>query len=402
MKVVVIGGGAAGFFAALSAKGHHPHAEVIILEKSSKLLAKVKVSGGGRCNITTAHKSIKTISQAYPRGGKLMKKLLPIFGPGETLAWFHERGVSTYAQPDMRVFPTSDNSQSVIDCLLREAQRLSVAIKRATRVERLQFENEKWRVHCASGDTSIADRVIVASGGSPKIAGFDWLLELGHKIAPPAPSLFTFNMRNNPITKLMGVVAPVTQVRIQGTKYSAEGPLLITHWGMSGPAILKLSAFAARELQAMNYEFSVQINWLNEPNEGELRTLVQKELDGHNSKRIGNTRIGNIPSALWDFLLNRSGIAGEKTCREVSGKGFNKLINTLANDVYRVKGKTTFKEEFVTAGGICLDSVNPKTMESKVCAGLYFAGEVLDIDGITGGFNFQAAWTTGYLAGKGE
>lgn len=403
MKIAIIGGGAAGFFSAIAAKENHPKAEVILFEKTQKLLAKVRISGGGRCNVTNASTSIKQLSEAYPRGGKSLKKAFRIFSTTDTRTWFESRGVQLYAQDDNRVFPVSDSSQSIIDCLMSETRRLKISIQTGTRIEAIEAQaNEQLILHFSKAhhQTQVFDRVIVASGGSPKKSGLDWLEKLGHQIELPVPSLFTFNMPSEKITQLMGVVAENALVRIQGHKLQSQGPLLITHWGMSGPAILKLSAFGARLLSECGYRFKVQLNWTGIVNQEEVKLSIEDTIIAHPKKKLSNVRLFGLPERLWLFLLQKCDLQPDRRWLDLGKKSIHKLVTTLTHDIYDVSGKTTFKEEFVTCGGVSLKSINMNTMESKVCKNLYFAGEVMDIDGITGGYNFQAAWTTGFIAGK--
>lgn len=401
MNIAIIGGGAAGFFAAITAKENYPSAEVTILEKSKKILTKVKISGGGRCNVTNGCMSIKELVKAYPRGNKALKKAFKIFNTKHTIEWFEERGVPLTIQEDKCVFPVSQDSQSIIDCFVTEAHRLNIRIEVGNGVKRLQSLTTKIEVTFAKGEiVRVFDKVIVATGGCPKLQGLEWLSNLGHKIAPPVPSLFTFNMPQENITELMGIVVKKTRTSIQGTKLKSDGPLLITHWGMSGPSILKLSAFGARILNDCNYNFNVQINWVDELNNEFVANQLQLIIQEHPNKLLTNYRPYLLPERLWHYLLAKSQLVITKKWCELGKKGVNKLVSLLTNDVYAVQGKTTFKEEFVTCGGIDLESINLNTMESKVCPNLYFAGEVMDIDGITGGYNFQAAWTTAFIAGK--
>lgn len=399
MQIAIIGGGAAGFFSAIHAKENYPNAEVVILEKSKKLLSKVKISGGGRCNVTNGCTNIKELSEAYPRGSKQLRKAFGTFNTKHTMEWFEDRNVPLVIQDDNCVFPVSQDSQSIIDCFLKEAQRLDITIKTSANVKALESKGEQ--IELQYNDTiAIFDKVIVTTGGSPKRSGLAWLEKLGHKIEEPVPSLFTFNMPNESIKELMGIVVENPAVRIQGTKLKSDGPLLITHWGMSGPAILKLSAFGARILSDLNYQFKVQVNWVNIKNteavSEELRSLAKK----HPNKQLSNFRPYLLPERLWHYLIERRGLSKQSTWGQLGSKSMSKLTEILTNDTYEVNGKTTFKEEFVTCGGVSLDSINFKTMQSKVCPSLYFAGEVLDIDGITGGYNFQAAWTTAFVAAK--
>lgn len=400
MKVAIIGGGAAGFFAAISAKEHHKDAQVTIYEKSTKLLSKVRVSGGGRCNVTHACFEIHELLKFYPRGNRFLKKAFPKFNTTHTVKWFEERGVELKTEKDNRMFPVSDSSQSIVDCLTKETQKLGVEIKLQSTIKELSVLPEGIELDFGTGNSLIVDKLIVASGGSPKLEGFNWLQELGHSIETPVPSLFTFNMPNEPIKELMGAVAENAKVRIQGTKLVANGPLLITHWGTSGPAILKLSAFGARLLAERNYDFKIQVNWINASTEEEYRPIFLSNLAENRKMKIGNLKVEGIPKRLWAFFLDKLEISSDLVCLDLSKKKINRIINTLLNDEYSVKGKTTFKEEFVTCGGVSLGEINPFTMQSMVVPNLYFAGEVMDVDGVTGGFNFQNAWTSGFIAGK--
>lgn len=401
MNIAVIGGGAAGFFSAIHAKEIFPHATVQIFEKTQKLLSKVKISGGGRCNVTNACNTISELCKAYPRGGKELKKAFQIFNTAHARSWFEQHGVPLVAEDDGRVFPVSNNSQSIIDCLLNETKRLNIKIRLGTGIKSIRLEDQKLALRFTNEEIPSLhfDKVIIACGGSPKREGFEWLEDLGHKIENPVPSLFTFNMPTESITKLTGVVGKNTLVSIQGTKLKSEGPLLITHWGMSGPAILKLSAFGARILNERGYEFKVQVNWVNESNNNVVLDALEKIAKEHSKKLISNIKPYSLTERLWMYLLEKCEISLEKKWGELGKKNLNKLMTVLTNDVYAVKGKTTFKEEFVTCGGVSLESVDMNTMQSKVCKNLYFAGEILNIDAITGGYNFQAAWTTGFIAG---
>lgn len=400
MDIAVIGGGAAGFFAAIHAKENLPEASVTLFEKSNKLLSKVRISGGGRCNVTNGCTSVNELCEAYPRGGKRLKKAFHRFNTTHTRAWFESRGVQLKKEDDGRVFPVSDDSQTIIDCLMQEMRRLKIDIELKTPVNLILPQGDQLGLTVGQEqEQRLFDKVVAATGGSPEKKRLKWLADLGHKIEAPVPSLFTFNMPDEPIKALMGVVAERVQVNIQSTKLKSEGPLLITHWGMSGPAILKLSAFGARILNEMGYSFKVQVNWVHESNHETVVDHLQDIACEHAKKQLSSIRPYYLPKKLWFFLLAKCGLPEDKKWSELGKKGVNKLVNILTNDIYDVKGKTTFKEEFVTCGGISLQSVDMNTMQSKVCKNLYFAGEVLDIDGITGGYNFQAAWTTGYIAG---
>lgn len=402
MRVAIIGGGAGGFFSAISVKHHHPDAHVTIHEKSLKLLSKVKVSGGGRCNVTNGTDSIKTLAEAYPRGSKQLRKLFGTFNNLHTMQWFEERGVPLVTQDDLCVFPVSQDSQSIIDCFMKEAKQLGIEIKTKSGIKKMTEVDDGIELSFIDETNSPEryDKVIVATGGSPKLSGFDWLTQLGHQISLPVPSLFTFNMPSESITELMGIVVENAIVKIQGTKLRGDGPLLVTHWGMSGPAILKLSSFGARILSEMNYQCVAQVNWVNEVNVDRVSDRLNQLSKENPNKQLANARLLEIPIRLWLFLLEKCEIPKDITWSQVGKKPFNKLVNILTNDEYTVSGKTTFKEEFVTCGGVNLESINMKTMESRVTPNLYFTGEVIDIDGITGGYNFQAAWTTAFIAGK--
>lgn len=400
MKVAVIGGGAAGFFSAISAKQHHPEAEVVIFEKSNKLLAKVKISGGGRCNVTNGCRNINQLAAAYPRGEMFLKKAFGTFNTRHTEEWFESRGVPLTTQDDNCVFPVSQDSQSIIDCLMNECKKWGVHIEINKGVSAILPQNDQLHLTFNTNETIIYDKVIVATGGSPKRSGLEWLEQLGHTIVDPVPSLFTFNMPNEKVRDLMGIVVEETKTNVQGTKLKSDGPLLITHWGMSGPSVLKLSAFGARILSERGYNFNIQVNWVNEQN----AEIVQKEIrfivEEHGQKKLSNYRPFLLPDRLWQFLIDKTAFPTDQLWGNIGKKGVNKIVEALTNDVYTVSGKTTFKEEFVTCGGVSLDDIDVKTMQSKIVKNLYFTGEVMDIDGITGGYNFQAAWTTGFIAGK--
>ena len=399
MKVAIIGGGAAGFFAAFSVKEHHPSSVVTIYEKSDKLLSKVKISGGGRCNVTHACFKPSLLSKSYPRGEKQLKKAFSVFQPIDTVAWFAKRGVNLKAETDNRMFPDTNDSQTIIDCFLKEAQTKNIKIVKNSAVSSFTENDNGITLSFKSGTQSF-DRVVLATGGSPKMLGFEWLQNSGHSIVEPLPSLFTFNMPKEPIRELMGLVVENATVRIQATKLQYSGPVLITHWGMSGPAILKLSAWGARLLFKKSYQFNIQVNWLSIKNEDEVNSILKEKEPTIRKKKIANANPFELPNRMWMYLLEKVQINPDLPWYELSNKNKNKLINVLLNDVYEVCGKTTFKEEFVTSGGVSLEDVDFNTMQSTKCKNLYLAGEVLNIDGITGGFNFQAAWTTGFIAGK--
>jgi hypothetical protein len=401
-KVIVIGGGAAGFFSAITCAQASKEVEVTLFEKSSKLLSKVAVSGGGRCNVTHACFDNKILSASYPRGEKQLKSAFSRFTTTDTVNWFESRGVKLKTEADGRMFPKTDDSQTIIDCLMKEAKKAKVTIQTEVGVKdiRPRFDGGFF-VELTSGEQMECDKIIVATGGSPKIEGFEWIKKLGHQIVEPVPSLFTFNIPNNPIIELQGIAVDPAKVKIADTKIEFAGPVLVTHWGLSGPAVLKLSSFCARLLAEKEYDFNIQISWLNNKKEDALRQELFNIKAANPTKHIGNLLPVVLPKRLVEFILQKCGINPDKRWADVTKEEIQLLQEHFLYDTYHVQGKTTFKEEFVTCGGVNLDDVDFKTMESKRCKGLHFAGEVLDIDGITGGFNFQAAWTTGFIAGNG-
>jgi predicted Rossmann fold flavoprotein len=399
-QLIVIGGGAAGFFCAVNAARMDRTLKVTIIEKSNKLLSKVKVSGGGRCNVTHACFDIADMSKRYPRGQHFVKKAFHQFFTTHTINWFEERGVKLKAEGDGRMFPVTDSSQTISDCLLKEANKFNVEILMNREVKNLSMVNGQWSIKFSNSETLTADFVCVASGGYPKSSMFDWLKELSHTIEEPVPSLFTFNLPKHPIAKLMGVSVEKAKIKIQNSKLEEAGPLLITHWGLSGPAVLRLSAWGARELKIKNYELRIFINWLPDYNEENLRKRFQELRTTNASQKIINKNSFGLPSRLWEFFAEQSGIKNEWRWADLPSTEQNKFIKNLCSYECEVKGKTTFKEEFVTAGGIKLNEVDANTMMSKKFNDLFFAGEVLDVDGITGGFNFQHAWTSGFVAAK--
>ncbi len=398
--LIVIGGGAAGFFCAINAARMDRSLKVTIIEKSNKLLSKVKVSGGGRCNVTHACFDIAEMSKRYPRGQHFVKKAFHQFFTTDIIKWFEERGVKLKTEDDGRMFPVTDSSQTIIDCLLREVSKFGVEILMNAEVRNLKYDNGKFQIELSDLRFLTSDFVCIASGGYPRSSMFDWLKELGHTIEEPVPSLFTFNLPNHPITILMGVSVEKVRVKIVGTKLDEEGPLLITHWGLSGPSVLRLSAWGARELKIKNYELRIIINWLTDYNEESLRKRFRELRTENASQKIINKNSFGLPARLWECLAEQSGIKNEWRWADLPVAIQNRLIKNLCSYECEVKGKTTFKEEFVTAGGIKLSEVDANTMMSKKIPNLFFAGEVLDVDGITGGFNFQHAWTSGFVAAK--
>jgi predicted Rossmann fold flavoprotein len=402
-KLVVIGGGAAGFFCAVNAARLHPALKVILLEKSSKLLGKVRISGGGRCNVTHACYSISDMIKKYPRGASFLKKAFHQFFTTDTIDWFAQRGVSLKTEADGRMFPQTNTSQTIIDSLLHEAEKYKVEIVMNADVKAFSFKSDKEQqdnfvIQLATQKTIDADYICIASGGFPKSSQFEWLTKAGHSIQPPVPSLFTFNIPHNPIVSLMGISVENANVKVAGTKLQQSGPMLITHWGLSGPAVLKLSSWAARELSERDYHFTIHVNWLPAYNENTLKDKFQQVRFDVAAQKIVNRNPFAIPSRLWEYFLQQCSIDADSRWADLPAKEQNKLIKILCAQELEVKGKTTFKEEFVTAGGINLSEIDVNTMQSKIVPNLFFAGEVMDVDGVTGGFNFQNAWTTAWIA----
>lgn len=398
--ILVIGGGAAGFFAAVNAARLSPGKSVAILEKSNKVLAKVRVSGGGRCNLTHACFDNRELVKFYPRGGKELRGSFSRFSTSDTIDWFQSRGVKLKAEDDGRMFPVTDDSASIINCLLAEADRYRVNILLHQDVISIDKKGNEFLLQTAAGENYTCSKLLLASGGNAKSAAYDFIRRTGHSIVEPVPSLFTFNMPGNPVTKLMGVSVENASVKIESTSIETEGPLLITHWGMSGPAVLKASAWGARELAERNYHFTALVNWLPGKSEAEIREMIAGLRLSYGSRTVQASAFAQLPKRLWYFFLEKAGIGEESRWADLSKKQINALTEILCRDPYAVSGKTTFKEEFVTCGGVSLSEVDMKKMESKKMPELFFAGEVLDIDGVTGGFNFQAAWTGGWIAAQ--
>lgn len=398
--LIVIGGGAAGFFCAVNAARNNSDLTVKILEKGNKLLSKVKVSGGGRCNVTHDCFDVPELVTKYPRGNHFLKKSLHHFNTKDTIDWFEERSIHLKTEKDGRMFPTTNSSQTIVDCLLREANRYNIEILMNADVKKIEQEGAHFCIHTANDKEYKADYVCVACGGFPKLQQFDWLVQLGHCVNAPVPSLFTFNMPDNSINQLMGISVDIATIKIIGSKLSSKGPVLITHWGLSGPAVLKLSAYAARELAEKQYQFSILINWLSNYTEQLLREDWQRLQRLLSSQNLHQKNPFNLPSRLWNYLLQHAEITFDMRWSNLPAKNRNKLIQTLTAQVFQVNGKTTYKDEFVTCGGISLAEIDANTMQSRKVPNLFFAGEIMDVDGITGGFNFQHAWTSGWLAAK--
>lgn len=400
MLFAVIGGGASGFMAALTAAENHPNDKVIIFEKSREVLSKVRISGGGRCNVTHQPSSPTSFAKNYPRGQSFLKKILTQFDATDTMRWFESRGVRLKTEPDGRVFPQTNSSQTIIQCLLKQADQLGVEIRTGVSVKNFEIIDNQFLLHLHNDAPLKVDRLIVATGGSPKMQGFDWLTQHGHDVAPPVPSLFTFNTPQNSLRTLAGISVNPVEIRIPKLKLLSNGPLLITHWGFSGPAVLKLSAWGARELAELNYRFQIRINWIPGKNFDYLQSWLHDLKVKHPKQQLSAHPQFGIPARLWRWMAENAGIDRNLKLIETPHKKLNKMATQLTDGLFEVEGKTTFKEEFVTCGGIELTNINPLTMESTKIKGLFFTGEVLNVDGITGGFNFQNAWTTGYIAGK--
>lgn len=395
--VIVIGAGAAGCFGAIQAAIHFPNANIVVLERGKEPLAKVRISGGGRCNVTNVLSDPSELSKAYPRGERFLKKAFYQFSSNNMKDWLAERNIPLTLYPDGCYFPTSNSSETIIACFLSEMKQLGIRLLTENRVETVEQVADGWSVKTQKGEWR-AKSVLYTIGGQPKISGFNNLQGVDLKLIEPLPSLFTFNMPNESIRELMGIVIENAAVKIQGEKWNATGPLLITHWGMSGPAVLKCSAYGARILAEKNYQATILVNWTGDLKLDEVSTTLLEWKTSN--KFVANTPLFAIKSRLWEFILEKSGVSKQQRWSEIGPKQINKLAESLVNDTYSMSGKTTFKEEFVTAGGIDLNEINVQTMEAKRFPGLFFAGEAMDIDGITGGFNFQAAWTTAFIAGK--
>lgn len=398
-RIAIIGAGAAGFFGAIECARMNPNVQVTIFEKSQKVLSKVKVSGGGRCNVTHSCFDVSQLVKNYPRGEKELRSVFNRFNCSDTIQWYKERGVELKTEDDGRMFPITDNSATIVNCLQNAADEFGIQVSVGSGIKELVPGPDK-RVTLVfdDGNEYAFDAVLVAAGGFPNQEGFRWLRKTGHTIVKPVPSLFTLNLTDKSITSLMGVSVPDAQVKIEGTKLSQSGPVLITHWGLSGPAVLKLSSFAARELADREYKFSVLVRWLK-MSEDDLREQFKEWRVQFPKRSFLRLNEIDLPKRLWEYLLFRSHIDAETQIAQATKDQMNKLVQHLLYDKYDVTGKTTFKEEFVTCGGISLREIDFRTMESKLVPNLFFAGEVLDIDAITGGFNFQAAWSTGYVAG---
>jgi predicted Rossmann fold flavoprotein len=394
---IVVGGGAAGFFAALNLAELAPGSTIRILEKTNKLLSKVAVSGGGRCNVTHHCFDNRTLSENYPRGRRELLQVFSRFNVEDTIQWFGQHNVRLKTEADNRMFPVTDNSQTIIDCFIQSAKLHRIEISTSCEVYGVNKVEGVFQLNTACGQLK-TNNLIIASGGSHKLSGYEVIQKLGHHIIAPIPSLFTFNLPDERIRKqLQGVAADQVIVSIGDGKSSFSGPVLVTHWGLSGPAVLKLSAFAAEYLHEKNYVCDVVVNWAGLAKAGAVIRELERTKNERSRANPYNTPLFSLPRRLWEFLCAEAALSTEKNWSETSKAEMRRLEEQLCNSVYKMRGKTTFKEEFVSCGGIDTREVNFRTMESRLSPGLYFCGEVLNIDGITGGFNFQSAWSTGYI-----
>ncbi|TDE00865.1 BaiN/RdsA family NAD(P)/FAD-dependent oxidoreductase [Flavobacterium hiemivividum] len=395
--IIIVGGGAAGFFTAINIVEKNPKLKVAILERGAEVLQKVRISGGGRCNVTHACFVPNELVKYYPRGEKELRGPFHQFCSGDTIEWFEKHGVELKIEDDGRMFPVSNSSQTIIECFLTATQKLGIEVLTGQSVQSIfnpEVSGDKlWKIE-TQNENYIAEKLILATGSNPKV--WEMLQTYGHAIVSPVPSLFTFNIKDSRIKELPGVAAQVT-VKVKDTKLTSTGPLLITHWGMSGPAVLKLSAWGARILHDKNYQFTIFVNWLNDIETTEAEKILKDLKQEHAKKSVSKKSHFDFPNRLWESLVLASGIEGETKWADLSKVQLQNLSNQLTKGTFQVNGKSTFKEEFVTAGGIDLKEINFKTMESKLHENLYFAGEIVNIDAITGGFNFQNAWTSGFI-----
>ena len=391
--IIIVGGGAAGFFTAINIVEKNPTLKVAILERGSEVLQKVRISGGGRCNVTHACFEPNELVKFYPRGEKELRGPFHQFGAGDTIEWFEKHGVTLKIESDGRMFPVSNSSQTIIDCFLEATKKLGIAVLTGQSVQSIFKQQALWKIETQT-ENYLCEKLVLATGSNPKV--WEMLQNFGHAVIAPVPSLFTFNIKDSRIKELPGVTAQAT-VKVKDTKLISSGPLLITHWGMSGPAILKLSAWGARILHDKNYQFTIFVNWLNDADSEEVEKKLKELEQEHAKKSVSKKSPFELTNRLWESLVLASGIESETKWADLSKIQLTNLVNQLVNGTFQVNGKSTFKEEFVTAGGIDLKEINFKTMESKLHENLYFAGEIVNIDAITGGFNFQNAWTSGFI-----
>ena len=394
--IIIIGGGAAGFFSAINIVERNPKLKVAILERGKEVLSKVRISGGGRCNVTHACFEPNELVKFYPRGEKELRGPFHQFCSGDTIEWFENHGVELKIEDDGRMFPVSNSSQTIIDCFQEAVKKLKIDVLTNHSVQELYKTETHWKI-TTTQDVFTCEKIVMATGSNPKI--WELLQNVGHSIIEPVPSLFTFNIKDSRIKELPGIATQVS-VKVNGTKLESTGPLLITHWGMSGPAILKLSAWGARILHDKNYQFYIEVNWLNDIDIQDAELLLKDLKQEHAKKTVSKKSPLNLQNRLWESLVLASNIGNETKWADLSKNQLQNLANQLTKSTFQVNGKSTFKEEFVTAGGIDLKEINFKTMESKLHSNLYFAGEIVNIDAITGGFNFQNAWTSGYIVAQ--
>jgi predicted Rossmann fold flavoprotein len=398
--LIVVGGGAAGFYGAVQAAERDSRLKIAILEKSNKILAKVKVSGGGRCNVTHSCFNPIELSHHYPRGEKFLQSIFKQYDAAKTIAWFKAKGVELKTEDDGRMFPVTDNSQTIIDCLVMEAERSKIKMSLGEGVVSAVKNEFGFKLHTVAGKEFRSPNLLITTGGNPNVESYNWIASFGHTIVAPIPSLFTFNDSEKKFADLMGVSVSNAEVKIAGTKLSQTGPLLITHWGLSGPAVIKLSAWAAETLYHKKYSFTALVSWIGTVKENDVVSYLADQKAERKKQKVLTNPLYALPQRLWTRLCELAEINSERIWSELSQKNMNRLMELLIRCPFKIEGKTTFKEEFVTCGGVDLKEINADTMESKICPGLYFAGEVLNIDGETGGFNFQNAWSTSYIAAR--
>lgn len=398
--LIVVGGGAAGFYGAIQAAEALPGIRILILEKSNKVLSKVKISGGGRCNVTHNCPDPIALSQHYPRGEKFLKKSFKVYNTTHVRRWFEDNGVSLKTEDDGRMFPITDDSGTIIACFMRRALEAGIDIKMGEGVVSIQTSHKGFEVRCGSGNRFFGKTVLITTGGNSSPRFYDWLSDLQHHIVPPVPSLFTFNDSGKQFSDLMGISVPHAEVRIAGTNLSQTGPLLITHWGLSGPAVIRLSAWAAVRLHQLGYHFTALVSWIGHAKEEDVRCFLLEQRESRPKQRVCANPLYGLPQRLWLRLCQVAAIEDGRIWSELPKKNLNRLLENLIRCPFQIRGKTTFKDEFVTCGGVDLDDVDGATMESRRMPGIFLAGEVLHIDGETGGFNFQAAWTTSFIAAQ--
>lgn len=399
MTISIIGAGAAGCFAAIEAARRMPQADICVYESLNRPLAKVAITGGGRCNLTNSFQEVRSLETVYPRGARLMKRLFHTFDHRDTMRWFEAEGVPLTVQDDQCVFPRSQDAQDIVGTLLRLMKRHGIAIKTSSRAESIEpQEGGGYKISFAGGGCVSSDAVIVTTGGSPRADGAAFLNPLQLKTVPPVPSLFSFSLEAHPLKSLMGIVVANVTARLAGTKFKTDGPLLITHWGVSGPAILKLSSHAARHLAECGYRATLALNWLGNVNEAEALELLKGIKEENPQKQLASAFPRQLGKRLWLYLLESLRLPAEQKWASVGTKDLRRLAAGCTNHLLTIAGRNRHKEEFVTCGGVALSEINPSTLECRRLPGLFFAGEVLDVDAVTGGFNLQAAWTMGYVA----